>query len=214
MSLRTTLLLVRTSQKEFVMAHILRIESSIKGDASVSRKLTDRIVARLTATDPEATLTFRDVSEGIPQIDRAWIGAVYTAAADRNADQARIAKYSDQLLSEVRAADTIVIALPIYNFGLPAQLKSWLDHLARRGETFRYTENGPEGLLKGKRAIIALSSDGTKLGSDIDFASGYLRHMLGFFGITDISVVAADAMVFDPDTVLKSAEAQIDRLAA
>ncbi|MCB2129904.1 MAG: NAD(P)H-dependent oxidoreductase [Rhodobacteraceae bacterium] len=196
------------------MTHILRIEASIKGEASVSRKLTDRIVARLTATDPDATVTLRDLSAGVPQIDSAWIGAVYTPAADRNAEQSRIAAYSDQLLSEVRAADTIVIALPVYNFGLPAQLKSWLDHLARRGETFRYTESGPEGLLKGKRAIIALSSDGTKLGSDVDFASGYLRHMLGFFGITDVRVVAADAMMFDPDTVLKSAEAQIDRLAA
>jgi FMN-dependent NADH-azoreductase len=93
-------------------------------------------------------------------------------------------------------------------------LKGWIDHLARKGETFQYTEAGPEGLLKGKRAIVALSSDGTKIGSEIDFASGYIRHMLGFFGITDVDFIAADQMVFGPEETLKKAEAQIDALAA
>lgn len=196
------------------MTHILRIETSIKGEASVSRKLTDRIVARLTKTAPGAEVTVRDLSAGVPQIDADWIGAVYTPAEARTPDQSRIAAYSDALLDEVKAADVLVIALPVYNFGLPAQLKSWIDHLARKGETFRYTEKGPEGLLTGKRAIVALSSDGTKMGSEIDFASGYLRHMLGFFGITDVEFVAADRMVFDPEATLKAAEAEIDRLAA
>ncbi len=196
------------------MTHILRIDTSIKGEASVSRKLTDRIVARLTAAHPGAEVTARDLSGGVPQIDGAWIGAVYTPAADRSPEQATIAVYSDALLAEVKAADVVVIALPVYNFGLPAQLKSWIDHLARKGETFNYTETGPVGLLKDKRAIVALSSDGTKMGSEIDFASGYLRHMLGFFGITDVEFVAADQMVFDPEATLGRAEARIDQLAA
>ncbi|MCW3782418.1 FMN-dependent NADH-azoreductase [Defluviimonas salinarum] len=196
------------------MTSILRIETSIKGEASVSRKLTDRIVARLTDATPGARVTVRDLSAGVPQIDGAWIGAVYTPAEARTADQDRIAAYSDALLDEVKAADVLVIALPVYNFGLPAQLKSWIDHLARKGETFRYTEKGPEGLLTGKRAIVALSSDGTKMGSEIDFASGYLRHMLGFFGIADVEFIAADRMVFDPEATLKAAEAEVDRLAA
>ncbi len=196
------------------MTRILRIETSIKGDASVSRKLTDRIIARLTKTHSGATVATRDLSEGVPQIDGAWIGAVFTPAADRTPEQAQIAAYSDALLDEVKAADILVIALPVYNFGLPAQLKSWIDHLARKGETFTYTEAGPKGLLENKRAIVALSSDGTKIGSEIDFASGYLRHMLGFFGITDVDFVAADQMVFDPEATLKKAEAQVDALAA
>lgn len=196
------------------MTNILRVESSIKGEASVSRKLTDRIVARLTAADPDATVTLRDLSTGVPHINGDWIGAVYTPAEARSPDQAERAAYSDTLLAEVRAADTLVIALPVYNFGVPAPLKGWIDHLARKGETFQYTEAGPEGLLKGKRAIVALSSDGTKIGSEIDFASGYIRHMLGFFGITDVDFIAADQMVFGPEETLKKAEAQIDALAA
>ena len=196
------------------MTNILRIDSSITGEASVSRRLTDRIIARLTKADPKAMVVERDLSSGVPHIDSAWIGAVYTPAEARSPEQAKIAAYSDALLAEVRAADLLVIALPIYNFGVPAPLKGWLDHLARKGETFRYSEAGPEGLLKGKRAIVAMSSSGTRLGSEIDFASGYLRHMLGFFGITDVEFVAADEMVFDPDATLKSAEAQIDALAA
>lgn len=196
------------------MTSILRVESSIKGEASVSRRLTDRITARLEAANPGASVTLRDLSKGVPQIDGAWIGAVFTPAEARNADQAKIAAYSDALLAEVRTADILVIALPVYNFGVPAPLKAWIDHLARKGETFTYTETGPQGLLKGKRAIVALSSDGTKIGSEIDFASGYVRHMLGFFGITDVEFVAADQMVFNPDATLKSAEAQIDALAA
>lgn len=196
------------------MTHILRIESSIKGDASVSRKLTDRIVSRLTKAHPGATVTERDLSKGVPAIDGAWIGAVFTPADQRSPEQATIADYADTLLAEVRAADVLVIALPVYNFGVPAQLKSWIDQLARKGETFVYTDKGPEGLLKNKRAFVALSSDGTRIGSEIDFASGYVRHMLGFFGITDVEFVAADRMVFDPEKTLEAAVAQVDALAA
>ena len=196
------------------MTNILRVESSIKGEASVSRKLTDRIVARLTAADPDATVTLRDLSTGVPHIDGDWIGAVYTPAEARSPEQADRATYSDTLLAEIRAADTLVIALPVYNFGVPAPLKGWIDHLARKGETFQYTEAGPEGLLKGKRAIVALSSDGTRIGSEIDFASGYIRHMLCFFGITDVDFIAADQMVFGPEETLQKAKAQIDALAA
>lgn len=196
------------------MTTILRLDSSIKGSASVSRKLLERAQERLTAANPGARVITRDLSEGVPAIDGSWIGAVFTPAEERSAEQAGIAAYSDALLGEVRAADILLIGLPVYNFGVPAQLKSWFDHLARKGETFNYTEAGPEGLLKGKRAIVVLSSDGTKIGSEIDFASGYVRHMLGFFGITDVQFVAADAMVFDPEAAVKAAEAQIDSLAA
>ncbi|PPB80440.1 FMN-dependent NADH-azoreductase [Albidovulum inexpectatum] len=196
------------------MTHILRIDSSIKGADSVSRRLTGRIVERLKAAHPDAIVTERDVTNGIPAIDGAWLGAVYIPADQRNAEQAQIAAFSDRLLEEVRAADILVIGLPVYNFGVPAQLKNWIDQITRRGESFVYTENGPEGLLKGKRAIVALSSDGTRMGSEVDFASPYLRHMLGFLGITDVTFVAADQMVFDPEATLKRAEQEVERIAA
>ncbi|MCV2867789.1 NAD(P)H-dependent oxidoreductase [Defluviimonas sp. WL0002] len=196
------------------MTHILRIDSSLKGEDSISRRLTGRIVARLAGAHPDARVTERDLSRGVPQIDAGWIGAVYTAPEARSADQASIADYSDRLLAEVKAADVLVIGLPVYNFGVPATLKSWIDHLARKGETFRYTQAGPEGLLKGKRAIIALSSDGTKLGSGVDFASGYVKHMLGFFGITEVEFVAADQMIFDAEGTIRAAEDRIESLAA
>lgn len=196
------------------MTNILRIESSIKPAGAVSRKLTDRIMDRLMKANPAATVVTRDLSAGVPHIDGAWLGAVFTPADARSVDQKAIAAYADTLLAEVKAADTLVIALPVYNFGVPAQLKAWIDQLARKGETFTYTETGPVGLLKGKRAIVAFSSDGTKIGSPIDFASGYVRHMLGFFGITDVQFVAADAMAFGADAAIAKGEAEVDALAA
>ena len=196
------------------MPNILRVESSIKGDAAVSRRLTDRIVARLVAANPNAVIVTRDLAAGIRPVDGQWLGAVYTPTEARTESQQATAAYADTLLNEVRAADVLVIALPVYNFGLPAQLKAWIDQLARKGETFRYTEAGPEGLLQGKRAIVAYTSDGTKFGSEIDYASGYLRHMLGFFGIADVEFVAADAMAFGAEEAIGRGEAQVDALAA
>lgn len=195
------------------MTAILRIEASIKGENSVSRKLTDRLIARLLDTYADASLISRDLSTGINAVDAAWIGAVFTPADARSAEQKAIVAYSDTLLNEVRAADIIVIGLPVYNFGVPSQLKSWFDQLARKGESFRYTEAGPQGLLTGKKAIIAMASDGTKQGSAIDFASGYVKHMLTFFGITDVEIVAADAIAYAPDTTVPTALAAVNALA-
>ena len=194
--------------------NILQINGSARSEAGNSTRIASDIVARLQAANPGASVITRDLSGGVPQIDGNWIGAVFTPAEDRNAEQAQIASYADTLLAEVRAADVLVIGLPVYNFGVPAQLKSWFDQLARKGETFTYTETGPLGLLTGKRAIVALSSDGTKIGSPVDFASGYVRHMLGFFGITEVEFVAADAILFDPENTVKNAEAAVDALAA
>ena len=177
------------------MTAILRIEASIKGEASISRKLTDRLIARLLDAHADASLVSRDLSIGINPVDAAWIGAVFSSAEARTDAQKAIVAYSDVLLNEVRAADIIVIGLPVYNFGVPSQLKSWFDQLARKGETFTYTEAGPQGLLKGKKAIIAMASDGTKQGSAIDFASGYVRHMLTFFGITDVEAAVINKMI-------------------
>ncbi|WP_420024318.1 FMN-dependent NADH-azoreductase (plasmid) [Cereibacter azotoformans] len=196
------------------MTNILRIDSSIKGEAAVSRRLTSRIVERLLAAHPSATVVSRDLAQGIRQIDGAWLGSVFTAPEERTAEQAETAREADAILAEVKAADILVIALPVYNFAPPAQLKSWVDHIARRGESFVYTETGPVGLLTGKRAIVAFTSDGTPLGSELDHASGWLRQILGFFGITDVEFVAADRMVFGAEESLARAEAAVEALAA
>lgn len=188
---------------------ILRIDTSARSSGSVSRDLTDRVIARF----PEATVTTRDLAPGLPLIDETWVGANFTPAADRTPDQRAVLALSDELIAEVQAADTLVIGLPIYNFGVPATLKAWVDQVVRAGVTFRYTENGPEGLLQGKRAIVIVASGGTQAGSEIDFATGYIRHVLGFVGITEVEFVTADRLALDPESTLQSARNQIDELA-
>ena len=189
--------------------HILRIDASARRDGSVSRDLVDRIIDR---AGPGATVTTRDLATGLPLIDEAWIRANLTPADARTeADRAALA-LSDRLVAEVQAADTLVIGLPIYNFGVPSALKAWIDLVARAGVTFRYSEAGPRGLLTGKRAIVAVASGGTEAGSDIDFATGYLRHVLGFIGITDVTFVTADRLMIDTAGSLATATAQIEAL--
>lgn len=191
------------------MTHsILRIDASARRTGSVSRDLTDKIVTKLDAD----TVVTRDLTTPVPQIDEDWIGANFTPADDRTEAQREKLALSDQLVAEVQAADTIVIGLPIYNFGVPAALKAWIDQVARAGVTFRYTPEGPQGLLTGKRAIVAVASGGTQAGSDIDFATGYIRHVLGFIGITDVDFVTADRLMVDADASLKSAHDALEAL--
>ena len=189
--------------------HILRIDASARRKASVSRELADKIIARLTP----ATVTTRDLAGGLPLIDEAWVGANFTPADDRTGAQKDILALSDTLIAELKAADTLVIGLPIYNFGVPAALKAWVDQVARAGVTFKYTEYGPQGLLEGKRAIIAVASGGTEAGSDVDFASGYMRHVLSFIGITNVDFVTADRLMLDAEGTMQAAEAQVEALA-
>jgi FMN-dependent NADH-azoreductase len=189
---------------------ILRIDASARKTGSVSRDLTDKVVARLTS----AEVITRDLSENIPHINSGWIDANFTPPSDRTAAQVAALEVSDMLIKEVVAADTIVIGLPIYNFGVPAALKAWIDQIARAGVTFRYTSDGPQGLLKGKRAIVVVASGGTQVGSDVDFATGFLRHVLGFIGITEVDLIHADRMMIDPDASLKTAQDQLDAIAA
>ena len=140
----------------------------------------------------------RDVSQGLPFLDEEWVGANFTDPVDRSEDQRSKLALSDTLVGELKAADTIVIGTPIYNFSVPAALKAWIDQIARARETFKYTENGPVGLLEGKKAYVLVASGGTKVGSEIDFAATYLKHILGFVGIQDVTIVAADQLMMDP----------------
>ncbi|WP_304617744.1 NAD(P)H-dependent oxidoreductase [Paracoccus sp. (in: a-proteobacteria)] len=194
--------------------HILHLDSAITGDASVSRQLTADIVARLKSANPDATVTYRDLNEGVPAIDTAWFQAVRVGIENPTPEQQAIVATSDALLAEVQAADALVIGLPVYNFSLPGQLKNWLDQIARAGISFRYTAEGPEGLLKNKRAFVAYTAAGTPLGSDYDHASGYLRHMLGFLGITDVTFVPADGLAIDRDAGMARAAEALEQIAA
>ena len=189
----------------------LLINSSVNLETSVTRGLTASIIDTLGLMD----IVERDLTTTpLPQLSPEWITARDTPAADRTAQQAAALALSDTLIGELRAADTIVIGAPVYNFAIPAALKAWIDLVARAGETFRYTENGPIGLLDGKRAFLAFASGGTPLGSDMDFASGYMRHMLGFMGITDVTIVAADALALDAAGTMAKAQSQIATLKA
>lgn len=194
--------------------HILHLDSAVTGEDSVSRKLTAEIVSKLKSQKPDATVNYRDLNDGVPAIDNAFYKSVRLAPENPTAEQQKLIDISDAFLKEIQDADVLVLGSPVYNFTIPAQLKNWIDQIARAGVSFRYTAEGPEGLLKGKRAIIAYSSAGTPLGSEIDFASGYLRHILGFVGITDVTFVAADRLAADREAGMARAKEAIDQITA
>ncbi len=188
---------------------ILRIDASMRHTGSVTRALTDKLVARLRAANPASEVVHRDLADGLPMVDEAWIGANFTDPAERDDTQRAALAGSDRLVAEIKQADTLVIGLPIYNFGVPAAFKAWIDMIARARETFRYTETGPEGLMTGKRALIVVASGGVPVGSAMDFATPYVRHALAFIGITDVEFIPAAEFSEEAD-----AEARIARLAA
>lgn len=186
----------------------LLVQSSARSDASITRRLARSVAEKLGA--PVVT---RDVADGLPFVDENWVGANFTAPEDRSDAQREALGVSDTLVEELEAAEVIVIGAPVYNFSIPAALKAWVDLVTRARRTFRYTANGKEGLLKGKRAILVVASGGVGVGSEIDFATPYLRFILGFIGITDVEIVAADRTSVDQGAVAR-AEAEIARLAA
>ena len=189
---------------------VLRVDASARHSGSESRALTQRILDRLA---PDGVIN-RDLAVPLPAIDADWLNANWTPEDQRSDAQRQTLALSDTLIEELKAAETIVIGAPIYNFGIPATLKTWVDLIARAGITFKYSEAGPQGLLTGKRAIVAITSGGTQIGSEIDFASGYLRHVLGFVGITDVQFVAADQLMVDADASHAKANAALEALAA
>ena len=191
---------------------ILRIDASARTEGSVSRDLNDRIIERFRAVGDTRVIDRDLATSDLPFLDAAWIGANFTPAPNRTPDQKAALALSDTLIEEVRAADVLLFGLPIYNFGVPASLKAWVDLVARAGVTFAYSENGPKGLLTGKRAIVSVASGGTEMGSEIDFATGYLRHVLGFIGITDVLFVPADRLALDAEGTLEKAHRAIEAL--
>ncbi|RED16511.1 FMN-dependent NADH-azoreductase [Parasphingopyxis lamellibrachiae] len=189
---------------------LLRIDSSGRSAGSNSRALTDHLIAKLAAENPDAAIVARDVAQGLPFVSDDWINANFTAAEERDDSQAKALTLSDTLVAELEAAKIIVIGTPIYNFGIPASLKAWIDMVARAGKTFKYTDTGPVGLLEGKKAYVAIASGGTEVGSTIDFASGYLKHVLGFLGIHDVAFFAADQLMMHGDEKVAATKTAID----
>ena len=173
---------------------ILEVSASGRHGGSVSRMLTGELIDALETREGDMDITRRDLADGIPLVNEAWINANFTPAEERTSEHRQILAESDALVAELQAADTIVIGVPIYNFGVPAALKAWVDMIARARLTFRYTSEGPEGLLKGKKAYLVIASGGVPVDSPVDFATPYLRQALKFVGITDIEVIAADQL--------------------
>lgn len=188
---------------------ILEVAASGRNDGSVSRMLSADLIGALEDRHGSVELTRRDLNKGMPFVDDAWINANFTAPEERSAEQRSALAESDALVAELKAADVLVIGSPIYNFGVPAALKAWIDMVARARLTFRYTENGPKGLLEGKKAYLVIASGGVPVDSAVDFATPYLRHALAFIGITDVEVIAADQLNSKAEESIDAARVRI-----
>jgi len=198
--------------------NILQINSSARTQGSHSTALADTLVARLRDATPTATLVKRDLAVTPHRpLDEAALQALFTPAAQRSAAQAERVALDDALIAEIQAADAVVLGVPMYNFGVPAQLKHWIDAIARAQVTFRYTEKGPVGLLTGKTVYVALARGGQYRDTAADTQAPYLKTLLAFLGMTDVRFVYAEGLAMGPEAeraALASARAQIDALFA
>ena len=190
---------------------ILRVDSSAKTENSESRRLTDRIIDGLKTNGKSLDVTVRDLNESLPQVNTAWIEANNTPADDHTDEHKKTLGLSNTLVGEIEAADTLIIGVALYNFSISASLKLWIDLVCRARKTFAYLDGSPKGLMTGKKAIVCFASGGTQFGSDIDFASDYLRHILSFIGITDVTFISADKHFMDSQS-LTNANATVDAL--
>lgn len=190
----------------------LLINASLRGDDSISRILSHKLANQL-AQQTGNDLVHRDLRDDLPFVSELSFASVQVPVAERSAEQQEAAKIADDLINELMQADSIVIGAPVYNFGPPASLKAWADLVARAGTTFMYTENGPVGLLEGKKAYIVAVSGGTPIGSDIDFMSGWLTFFLGFLGIHDVEMIVADGtMGGDGASKIQAAHEKIEAM--
>lgn len=202
------------------MSNILVLNSSVSGEASVSRLLVADAVTELTQRDPSAKVVFRDLAANpVPHLTPETVAGVRSQATTPAEQLARA--LSDELIAELRAADTIVIGAPMYNFSIPTTLRSWFDHVLRAGETFSYSEAGPKGLLSGKKVIVVearggLYSEGPAQATD--FQEPYLRQLLGFIGLADdLTFIRAEKIGYGPDArdqALADSRAELAKLPA
>ena len=193
---------------------ILKVDASARTKHSTSRALNNALLKALGTQFANINLIRRDVAPGIPLVNEAWVNANLTPAENRTEEQKNALTISDELVDELILANYILISTPIYNFSVPASLKSWIDQVCRAQRTFRYTSEGPIGLLTGKRVFVTISSAGTQLDSEIDFAGRYLRHVLGFIGLEDVLFIRADAQGAQAQSKIREALVQIKQIVA
>lgn len=202
------------------MKNILFVLSSPRGGQSYTNRFAGRFVDDLKARHPGAKVVVRDVAgEPLPHVAEAFVEGRVLPPENRSAEQAAALTVSDALVDELAAADVVVLAVPMYNFGLPSSLKAWIDHIVRPGRTFSYTEKGPVGLLEGKQAVLVLARGGIYSAEpmkQLDFQESYLRAVLGFIGITDVRAVRVEGVGMGEDAVknaVASAQAQSEEVA-
>lgn len=180
------------------MKNILQITSSINGESSFSTKLSTAIADKIAAANPSASIRKHDLNtQPLPHLSDAHFAAFLAPPDARTERQTADVRYSDEAISELMWADAVILGVPLYNFGIPSTLKSWIDHIVRAGITFRYTPNGPEGLVENKRVYLALSSGGIYSEGAMkqyDFAEPYLRAALGFLGMTNVTAFRVEGV--------------------
>lgn len=184
--------------------NILQVNASARREGGHSTRLANQIVARLQADHPDARLMLRDLgTTPHPVLDEAALGALFTPAGERTPEQAARVALDDALIAEIQAADVVVLGVPMYNFGVSVQFKTWIDAIARAGVTFRYTSEGPEGLLKGKQVYVAIAAGGLHKGSERDSIVPFVKTVLGFLGMTDVRFIHAEGLAMGPEGVEK-----------
>jgi FMN-dependent NADH-azoreductase len=201
------------------MTTLLQINASLNNDNGQSSQLANQFVAAFHQRRPEAKIVVRDVAaaEPVPHLNAERFGAFITKPEERSAAQKAVVAYSDILINELKHADVIVLGLPMYNFGVPSQLKAYFDHIARVGVTFKYTEKGPVGQLTGKKVYVFAARGGVYAGTPMDTQTSYVRDFLRFLGMTDVEFVYAEGLAISPESKevgLAKAIAEIARLAA
>jgi len=198
------------------MKTVLQINTSLFGEHGQSSRLAASLVEQLLG--PNDRLIQRDLAvDPVPHLTAQRFSAFTTAEAERTAEQREVAAYSDRLIDELRAADVVVLGLPMYNFGVPSSLKAYFDHVARAGVTFRYTAQGPQGLLTGKKGYVLATRGGFYRGTSRDSQSSYVRDFFAFLGIDDVEFIYAEGLAVSPDkrdTALDAANSSIAQLAA
>ncbi len=201
------------------MTTLLQINASINNGNGQSSQLANQFVVSFQKRHPGAEVIVRDVAaaEAVPHLDGERFGAFITPADQRSAAQQAVVAYSDTLIDELKRADVLVLGLPMYNFGVPSQLKAYFDHIARAGVTFQYTDKGPVGLLTGKKVYVFAARGGVYAGTPMDTQTSYVRDFLRFLGMTDVEFIYAEGLAISPQskaTGLAKAGAEIARLAA
>jgi FMN-dependent NADH-azoreductase len=201
------------------MTTLLQINASINDDHGQSSQLANQFVAAFRTRIPNAKIVLRNVAaaDPVPHLNAERFGAFITKAEERNAEQHAVVAYSDKLIDELKQADVIVLGLPMYNFGVPSQLKAYFDHVARAGVTFKYTDKGPVGQLTGKKVYVFAARGGLYAGTPMDTQTSYVRDFLRFLGMADVEFVYAEGLAISPQSKeegLAKAVAEIARLAA